>query len=92
MEPNSRFMMYERIKSIGIGLIGISSVIMSVTLLLLLNQNHTLDSRLECRAQKRDELDAAIGRGLVAVAVEDSDALQRQANLIIEVADKLGEC
>lgn len=92
MESNSRFVGYEKLKSFGIFLIGVSAVLMSFTLLQLLNQNSKLDSRLECRAQKRDELDAAIGRGLVAVAADDSDRLREQADLIIEVSDSLGEC
>lgn len=86
------FVKWERIKAIGVVLLGIASIITAVCLVLLLGQNNDLDARLECRAQRRDALDEAIGRGLVAVANEDSEALQEQAELIIIAAERIGEC
>lgn len=83
---------YEKLRGIGIFLIGVSSAIMAVTLLGLVNQNNELDHRIECRAEIRDELDAAIARGLVAVASEDPEQLQYQVEIILEVTEQLGDC
>jgi hypothetical protein len=55
-------------------------------------QIERLDDQLDCRAAQKDELDRAIGRGLVAVAQDDSATLATQARRIIEIVDNEGDC
>jgi hypothetical protein len=55
-------------------------------------QNEDLDHRLKCRSDVRDNMDRAIGRGLAAVAQDDTAELQRQAEIILEVVDTLEQC
>lgn len=97
---------WEKIKALGIFLIGVSAVVTSITMLflaridadqghknrILIEENRRISLLLECRADKRDNLDRAIGRGLVAVANENPDALRMQAELIIAITEDLGEC
>lgn len=52
-------------------------------------QNTELDNLLQCRAEHRDRMDIALGRGLAAVARDDPTELARQADIVIEVADAL---
>lgn len=51
-------------------------------------QNEEFIDRLQCREQIADRRDDAIGRGLAAVAVEDSAELARQAEILIEIANE----
>jgi hypothetical protein len=99
MQPEKSYIRYEKMKGIGLFLMGVATAILSMSVILLLRQNDSLlhqnselDIRLECRSDVRDELDVAIGRGLVAVANDDSAALKAQAEIIIQVSERVGDC
>lgn len=51
-------------------------------------QIETLSDRLACRSQRVDETNDAVGRGLVAVAQDDSAGLAMQAQRIIEIVNR----
>ena len=51
-------------------------------------QNEELNDRLQCRERIADRRDDAIGRGLAAVANDDSAELARQALILIEIANE----
>ena len=77
-----------KLKTASVFIASLALVAWSVSNVMLVSQNDQLNRRLACRERIADDRDDAIGRGLAAVANDDSDELARQAQILIEIANE----
>lgn len=52
------------------------------------DRNEKLDSELQCRANRTDLMNEAVGRGLAAVARDDSAELELQAQAMLDILQR----
>lgn len=88
----NKYFRLERAKFMAVCALAVGAMLSSATNFFQSRTNNQLSGNLDCWEDVQSDRQAAISRGLVAVANGDDDALHEQSSILIQLNDQFDNC